>query len=193
MGTYQQDRARAKELGLNTFQKDHATIKAMIQAKLAGQQSQERPTVVSQPGREERPQDREERPRRKRRTPLGAMRQKLSYPQRPGYVRRWVNDHRGRLKSALEGDWAFVEEDQGGRKVRVSRMVGTKEDGSPMMAFCMEIRQEFYDEDQAEKQEPLDDFDAQLRRGVANPRQTTDADRGQFYTPKDGTSIEVST
>ena len=55
------------------------------------------------------------------------------------------------------------------------------------MAYLMEIRQEFYDEDQAIKQKVVDDIDAAIRSG--EPRETGAAEPGKFYTPAEGTSM----
>jgi hypothetical protein len=93
---------------------------------------------------------------RRTREPLGTRRLKLDAPQRSGYIRRWVNDKDARVQDALRGGYNFVEDAaihshlQGSN--RVARTVGARKDGSPMMAFLMEIQEEWYREDQQEKE-----------------------------------------
>jgi hypothetical protein len=112
---------------------------------------------------------------RKDRVPLGVPRTKLTTPQRPGYVRRWINDDdKGRLQNAQQGGYTFVEdpalrvgEDGGGDRPdsRVSRIVGRAESGKPLRAFLMEIPSEQYQEDQASKQSELDEVDRAIKKG----------------------------
>ena len=99
------------------------------------------------------------------------------------------NDVGGRIHDAGRAGYEFVEEDDDGRSVKVSRRVGTNEDGSAMIAYLMEIRQEFYDEDQAVKQSRLDEIDAQItRKDVPMKSDAEDADK--FYSGA-GSSITV--
>ena len=192
-------RAAAKERGINSF---GMTKAALIEALDGGSRepsaedsTQRAPEPASaeatagrhDPGsRGERPTTREETGRRAR-VPLGSMKTKLDYPSRPGYVRRWFNDQGNRLYDAGRAGYEFVEETNEGRTIKVSRRVGTHDDGQPLMAYLMEIRQEFYDEDQAIKQKVVDDIDAAIRSG--EPRETGAAEPGKFYTPAEGTSM----
>jgi len=133
---------------------------------------------------------REESGRRKRAS-LGAPRLKLQAEKRDGYVRRFINDIPGRLILAQESGWEFVNEPHSpDEDSRTKRYVGTHEGGAPMYAYLMEIRQEFYDEDQAEKMAKLDEFDAALRRG--NPTGVDDGEKRNFYTPSEGVSLRHS-
>lgn len=107
-------------------------------------------------------------PKRRERVPLNAMRQKLQAPERKGYVRRWVNDEGGRLRDFERAGYSFVEEEgihTDGEGTRVCRRVGTHENGAVKHAFLMEQKQEWYDEDQAEKQKELDVVDEAIRGG----------------------------
>ena len=66
----------------------------------------------------------------------------------------------------------------------VSRIVGSHENGSPMSAYLMEIKQEWRDEDVAEKAKAAANIDEQIRGGTAD-------DGGEFgnehrYIPDDG-------
>jgi len=116
--------------------------------------------------------------RRERRVPLGAPRLKLAVPDRNGYKRRWVNDDGGRLQEAQDGGYQFVtdstlhvghdvENGNSDMGSRVSRIVGKTDGGEPLRAFLMEIKQEWYDEDQAEKQKKVDEIDEAIKHGDA--------------------------
>lgn len=173
MSDFNELREQAKARGINTFQMSKADIEA----------------ALANPPRAERSVERREVGRRSR-VPLGTMKQKLSAAKREGYVRRWMNDAGNRIHDALQAGYTHVEESVDGRDVKVSRRVGVNEDGSPMMAHLMEIRQEFYMEDQAAKQVAVDEIDAAIRGG--GPRgQDVEADK--FYTPTEGVSMTVDT
>lgn len=146
--------------------------------------------------REDRPETREEEETRAEpraeRIPLGARRQRLGAPLRKGYARRWINDSPGRVEHAEKrSGWTFVtKKDEEGREERWSEIVGVNDDGNPLRAYLMEIPKEFYDQDQAEKQTPLDEFDKQLRRGIIKDADARDGD--SFYVPKEGIHIETA-
>jgi hypothetical protein len=90
---------------------------------------------------------------------------------------RWINDTAdGRVQRAEDGGYGFVTADgterigegQNGNSdlgSRISRIVGTKEDGTPLRAYLMAIDEEYYQEDQAAKQKEVDEIDAQIRSG----------------------------
>ena len=128
---------------------------------------------------------------RKKRIPLGTPQAKLAVPGRKGFVRRWINDSPGRLLRAEEADWTPViddiESEEKGRAVGKNALVGTKEDGSPLYAYLMEIPEDIYNEDQKAKQKPLDEFDDALRRG--NIRGADERDNEAFYVPDEGISV----
>lgn len=102
---------------------------------------------------------------RGRRVPLGGFTQRLGGEHRPGYVARWFNDEGGRIAQALEAGYEFVyhkgaeSTDPGNR---ISQIV-SKETG--MRAYMMEIREEWYNEDQAVKQKSINEVEAQFKRG----------------------------
>ncbi len=140
-----------------------------------------------------RQQDRDGKDR-KERIPLGTPQAKLTVPERRGFYRRWINDTPGRLLRAEQAGYSFVPdetqgEDEEGRKMAKSALVGTKEDGSPLYAFLMELPQELYDQDQKAKQKPLDEFDEALRRG--NIRGADEQDTNAFYVPEEGISVRT--
>jgi len=136
---------------------------------------------------------------RKERVPFGAARLRLTAPQRPGYKRRWVNDVGGALEQAQDGWYEFVTDD--GLKIgetavgsgnqdlgsRVSRIVGTLRNGQPQRAYLMEIKDEYYQEDQETKQKRLDVTDNQIRGGTFNPDNDNDMKR---YVPAEGISVK---
>lgn len=136
---------------------------------------------------------------RKERIPFGTARQKLSVAQIPGKVRRWVNDVGDRCKQAQAGGYEFANEEgikvgQGGvgsgnqgLGKKVSRTVGTKEDGKPLTAFLMEIDEDLYNEDQAEKQRKIALIDDQINAGAIQGRVGQDG----RYIPKEGISYKT--
>lgn len=138
---------------------------------------------------ESRKQEKEKQ--RKVRVPLGVPRSKLATPQIPGYHLHWLNDEPGRLDQAEAGGYEFVltKELQGesgntdlGEKV--SRIVGRNEDGTPLRAFLMKLKETWYREDQRAKQKVVDETDNAIRKGTFN--QKPDDRR---YVPREGISI----
>lgn len=102
----------------------------------------------------------------KKRVPVGT-RNKLTAPERPGYVRRFVNDVDGRLS---------MFEDAGYGAVRVPTQVGDpaagdssqvgsvvrKPVGGGVTAVLMEIPKEYYEEDQLAKEQRLKEKEKSL-------------------------------
>lgn len=82
--------------------------------------------------------------RERRRADIGSGDYKLSAPQRPGFVRRWVNDVTGRVDRFRDNGWDAVQEDG-----TDARHVGGNK--NPLKAVLMEIPEEFYREDQVKK------------------------------------------
>lgn len=135
----------------------------------------------------------EEAPERRVRVPLGVPRLKMTAPQRPGYVRRWVNDDPGRLDSAQQGGYEFVlgeVRSEGGATdgvgAKISRVVGSNDNGTPKTAYLMEIKKEWYDEDQQAKQASVNQTEAALRRGSD---EHGEPGRDGRYVPESGISI----
>lgn len=130
-------------------------------------------------GPEREPQGRAER------VPLGSKQPKLKASNRPGFVRRWINDDKGRIQQALQGGYEFVRKDGEARKTDnmaevISQVVGAKDGGGPLTAYLMEIRAEWYAEDQATKGKELDAIEDQLRRGSVQGGATVGQDG--FYS-----------
>ena len=113
----------------------------------------------------------------------------------PGYKLHIFNDEPGRIQSALDGGWEFVKPDEvGGVKDSVTSgntdlgdkvryLVGSSEKGDGLYAYLLKIKQEWYDEDQAEIQKRNDRVDDAIRGGV-NTKSGTTAEG--FYTPREG-------
>ncbi len=127
---------------------------------------------------------------RAKRIPLGSFQQKLQANNRPGFVRRWINDDRQRLQLALQAGYDFVlhddkakSSDDGGR---ISQIVGSKDGGGALRAYLMEIREEWYWEDQADKQQKIDATENLIRRGELTQKVGTD----ESYIPSRGIKIK---
>lgn len=129
----------------------------------------------------------------RKRVPLGKFRSKLTidgFDIPKSKVARWVNDTPGRVRLAQEGGYELVRDKSRDTKVgedplraqgmgdAISAVVGERE-GQPLLAYLMVIDKELYDEDQMDKQKPLDDMDRQIREGNVEPGE------GQ-YIPKSG-------
>ncbi len=182
-------RAQAKAAGINSFGMKKVDL---IAALAVPGPEVGAPVVGLRPDpRADRPTDREGTGRQAR-IPLGTSTLKMAYADRPGYHRHWMNDRSNRIHDAERAGYTFVEALNDGRKEKVSRRVGSHEDGSPMPAYLMEIRQEFYDEDQAAKQKQVDAIDYAILHGGA-PADAEAQDRSAFYTPAEGSSIRVET
>lgn len=150
-----------------------------------------RPTREEQAARNE---TREETGRSKR-VPLGVARSKLSVPTRQGYVRRWVNDTEGRLLQAQQGGYEYAQDqslqigspdvDNENRDLgaRISRVV---DKSTGQKAYLMEIKEEFYKEDQAAKQKAVKAKDDLIKHGKL------DDDDGR-YVPDKGHGIHIET
>lgn len=133
----------------------------------------------------------EKQVQRKTRVPLGVPRAKLQAPEIKGFRTRWINDYTGRIEQAIAGGYEHVyEKDLQGEAgntdlgEKVSRIVGRNEDASPLRAFLMKIKEEWYQEDQRAKRKQLDETDAAIRRGKLN-EQPDD----RRYIPREGITV----
>lgn len=138
-----------------------------------------------------------ERPTRERvRNVFNGTQAKLTVNnQIPGYKLHIFNDEPGRIQTALDGGWEFVTPDEvGGVKDSVTSgntdlgekvrfLVGTSEKGDGLYAYLLKIKQEWWEEDQAEIQKRNDRVDDAIRGGV-NVKDGTSSDG--FYTPREG-------
>ena len=132
---------------------------------------------------------------RNSRVPLGVARAKLSVPQRPGYVRRWVNDTEGRLMQAEQGGYQFatdqslqigaVDIDNVNRDLgaRISRVV---DKSTGQKAYLMEIKEDYYAEDQSAKVRQVAEKDRLIKTGKLD-------DGESRYIPDEGRGISIET
>ena len=149
---------------------------------------------MGRPSRENRENTREATGRSGR-VPLGVARSKLSVPQRPGYVRRWVNDSEGRLLNAEQGGYQYatdqsvqigspdIDNENRDLGARISRVV---DKSTGQKAYLMEIKEEFYKEDQESKAAKIAELDNQIKHGKLD-------DGEGRYIPDKGRGIHIET
>ena len=115
--------------------------------------------------------------KRPERVPLH-RRKVLAAKERPGYVRRFVNEEAGRVQDFLAAGWTPVSgsEDESDARVQkgsilgsvVRRVVNKDKDARYNTAVLMEIPEELYNEDQVAKrnaiQQNMDALDPKKRR-----------------------------
>lgn len=120
------------------------------------------------------------------RVPLGVRKQKLIADTRDGYVGRWINDDGDRIQQAIQGGWDFVLRDKLATSDdlgnRINRVVGSKSSGGSLTAYLMEIREDWYAADQAEKQEKINATESLIKRGELRQKIGTDGE----YVPSRG-------
>ena len=107
---------------------------------------------------------------RPKRTPLGQRsRLSLNGVEIPkGMVGRVINDKPGRIQEALEAGYRFIMSDGqlGDERCSDPTKMGsyvTKHVGSVMTAYLMAIPKEFYDEDQAAKQQRVTESEKAMK------------------------------
>ena len=88
---------------------------------------------------------------------------------------RWINDDEGRIEAAFQADYDFLTADgteqigdlgeatEKGRRMR--KLVGTHKDGKPKYAYGMVIKQKYYEESQAKKEELNRKVDTAIQGG----------------------------
>ena len=93
------------------------------------------------------------------------------------FVYRWMNDVQDRLPRALEAGYTFVDRDgkivgdttaevaRGGEGSILCKLVGPN-----MMAYAMKIPREWYNEDQAAKQNEIDLNEAEMLKELTDKR-----------------------
>lgn len=106
-----------------------------------------------------------------------------------GYHLYFFNDEPGRIAAALEAGWEFVTPDEVGYQAsnvtnnnvdlanRVSVLGMKSELGKPQQQILLKIRQEWWEEDQAEVQARNNKTDASIKRGKGG----RDVDTTGFY------------
>jgi hypothetical protein len=109
--------------------------------------------------------------------------------QIPGYHLYFFNDEPGRIQAALDAGWEFVSPEEVGYASsnvtnrntdlgsgRVSVVGGKNDQGHPQQQVLLKIRQDWWEEDQAEIQRRNDKTDASIRKGKVG-----DIDSTGFY------------
>lgn len=111
--------------------------------------------------------------KRPKRVPLYKSRI-LDGKERPGFMRRWVNETPGRVEMFEAAGWTLVTghgEDTSVKRAQsesqqtsvVRRVVNRAYDAESKTAVLMEIPEELYKEDQAEKQKRNDLFEESIK------------------------------
>lgn len=110
---------------------------------------------------------------RRPRPTVGGFALKLDAPERPGYVRRFVNGDPSRVQRLQELGYVVVQDQAGSGTSRtaglgktISRHAGKTEDGAPMQAFLMETPQEEYDLGLTDREDARRPFEEAIRRSA---------------------------
>ena len=133
-------------------------------------------------------------PMTRRRNQFNGTESKLTVKKHiEGYKLHIFNDTPGRIDSALSSGYEFVSPNEVGGVTsnvvsqntdigdKVRFLVGSNNEGGPLYAYLMKIKQEWYDEDQAELLARNNKIDDALRKGKA-PGVSSEG----FYVPRDG-------
>lgn len=126
-----------------------------------------------------REDDRKQLPRT-RQAHLGGLRLKLAVMGSvEGHHMYWANDQDAEIERLLETGFGFVYRDEvqkvqgivhdGDVDNRVSKYVGTREDGTPYRAYLMKCTDEVWAEIQQDGQDAADAWDANILRGMVEP------------------------
>lgn len=104
----------------------------------------------------------------RKRIPLGT-RNILTAPQRPGFVRRFVNDTGDRVQMFKDAGWNAVDDGTtaGDPKIGRPTNIGSATNpsvGNNQRAILMEIPEEIYKADQAESQAKITAVENQIKR-----------------------------
>lgn len=95
---------------------------------------------------------------------------RLDYPKRPGWHQCWINDIPGNIERYMERGYDFRIDPV--TKERISRAVGTREQGGAQIGFLMEIPLEIYNEDCKALEAEMDKIDRDIRRGEVDGKLT---------------------
>jgi len=128
----------------------------------------------------------------RKRIPMSVPRQKLEVPDIPGFHCHWMADRPGRVPQALQAGYEFVDmgeisvqntgladdislDGNNDLGTRVSVIGGIGMGGDVEKLYLMKIRQEWWDEDQAELRQKNDSIWQQIHRGEATSDTPGDA------------------
>lgn len=120
---------------------------------------------------------------RRKRGSTGGFALKLQAPQRPGYVRRFVNGDPARIQRLTEDlGYTMVNEVAGegnartdGLGTRIARHAGKDENGKPFQTFLMETPIEDYQMGLEEREEGRKPFEEAIRRSADTTGEVPDA------------------
>lgn len=124
---------------------------------------------------------------------------KLHAAERPGYVRRFVNDDKNRIAELQELGYTFAEatsEATHGPGSRINRLAGTTDDGAPMKTYLMETPVELYEQGRQELDAELKLQDQQISRGLDPSGELEKHARGSneaqpFYSKAGQSAIKI--
>ncbi len=128
------------------------------------------PVVAKRETRRERPQ-------------IGNLRDILTIANKdPEYEYRWVSDKPGRIQWLIDRGWEIVQDDLkvGQTSVDSPTKLGsalTRHGGGMVTLVAMRIYRDWYDEDQARKQEMVDAVEESMMGAADEARQWTDVRR----------------
>ena len=135
-----------------------------------------RPDAVENRNRMAISREEQERIRRERREGVGTVGYRLQIPkeklQLDRFAYRWMSDEEARVYSVThEGGWAFVH--QNGTEIKddaemgsaINVVAGKKKDGSPLRQYLMRKPKEWWNEDQRQRAEQVEDVFAEMNRG----------------------------
>jgi len=119
------------------------------------------------------------------RTPIGAKRDITAvHDTLEGYIDRWVNDEPGRIEKFKAAGYDLVESAEvGSSHVEGSHAdagVVSRDMGKGMTAYLMRQKEDFFKEDQAEKQRYVDSTEESMRKKKTNPNESTDGTYGEI-------------
>jgi len=108
---------------------------------------------------------------RAKRTPINGRNVLSVSNKQAGYHYRFVNDTGDRVQSFLDNGWEQVAADDvivGDRRVAAAKGLGSKAQASVnkdgTKAFVMRIKQDWFDEDQAEKAKHVDELEKSMKQ-----------------------------
>ena len=132
--------------------------------------------------------------RRRRRSATTGLTLKLEAPGRPGYVRRWVDNHPTRVMAMQDLGYDLADEIAGDGKARtdglgtrIQRLGGKRDSGEPQHLVLMETPADDYKLGAEEKEEQLKPFEEAIRRSADTTGKLQDA-----YEPRDRSSLTHS-
>ena len=133
---------------------------------------------------------------RKRRNTFNGTEAKLSVRQQiPGYHLHVLTDAGSRIQEAMDSGYEFVRPEEvggvsenvvsrnGDLGERIRYLVNPRAQGTEQYGYLMKIRQEWYEEDQAELQAKNNRIDASIRNGKIT------GDNSAFYQPTGGIKL----